>query len=289
MLFVPGDNERALQSASQVAADGLIFDLEDTVLPDAKDAARARICELLNSSKYRTYERIVRVNKLTSPWGYDDLAALADNPPDAIMLPSVEGPQDIHEALNALSTAGQELSIMAMLETPMGIIEAANIAAASPRLVALILGTSDLASNLRCGQPQDRLPLLVPLTTTILAARCYDLDVIDGPHMNLHDTDGLYTACRQGAELGFDGKTLVHPRQIEAANSAFGISSEAEEHARRVIVAWDLAKADGRGVIVVDGKVLEHQHVVAARHTLTIADAAHNNPNRVTAPPEPAS
>ncbi|MCG2635059.1 MAG: CoA ester lyase, partial [Gammaproteobacteria bacterium] len=224
VLFVPGDNDRALQRATQVAADCLIFDLEDTVLPDAKDAARARITEVLKTDQYRGFERIVRVNTLTSPWGYDDLAALAATPPDAIMLPSVEGPQDIHEALNALASAGEELALMAMIETPMGIIQAANIAGASPRLVALVLGTSDLASNLRCGQPQDRLPLLVPMTTAILAARCHNLDVIDGPHMNLHDAEGLQATCRQSAELGFDGKTLIHPRQIEAANLAFSIS-----------------------------------------------------------------
>ena len=275
VLFMPGSNARALDKARELPADGLIFDLEDAVAPDAKDGARATVAAAVKSGGYRRRELVLRINPLDSAWGEEDLAVAAALPLDAVLLPKVETAEQASLAEKGLAALGAppRLAIWCMVETPRGVLAAAAIAAAGPRVAALVLGTSDLTKELRALSSRDRLPLLTSLGLVILAARAHGKTVLDGVHLDLGDEDSFVAACRQGRELGFDGKSLIHPNQIAAANMAFGPLPAEIADARRVIAAHAEAGAAGRGVVLLDGRLIENLHVVEAHRILALAEA----------------
>ncbi len=270
VLFMPGSNARALEKARTLPADALILDLEDAVAPEAKAAARARVLDAVRAGGYGPREVIVRVNAPGTPWAAEDLAAVAHAPVDAVLLPKVESAETVTAAL---ATLGPAPAVWCMLETPRGILNAASIAGAGPRVGALVMGTSDLTKDLHARPTRDRLPLLTSLQICVLAARAAGITALDGVHLDLDDDAGFAAACRQAADLGFDGKTLIHPRQVAAANEAFAPAVAEVEWARRVIAAHAEAAAAGRGVAVLDGRLVENLHVDDARRVLALADA----------------
>ena len=274
LLYMPGSNPRALEKARSLSADGLIIDLEDAVAADAKAGARAIVAAALSAGGYGSRELVLRVNPLDTPWGHADLAAAATMPIDAVLLPKVESPDRARLTLSLLDALGAPdgLALWCMIETPLGVLAAREIAAASPRLGAFVLGTSDLTKELHAMATRDRLPLITALGLVMLAARAYRLAILDGVHLDLNDEEGFALACRQGRELGFDGKTLIHPKQIEPANLAYAPSPEEIEHARRVGAAHAEAVAAGKGVVLVDGKLIEGLHVENARRLLALAE-----------------
>lgn len=271
---MPGSNPRALATARTLAADGLIVDLEDAVAPDAKESARAIAAAALAEGGYAGHEVVLRVNPLDTPWGHADLAAAATMPIDAVLLPKIESPDRVALTVSLLDALGapERLAVWCMLETPRGILYAREIAAASPRLAALVLGTSDLTKDLHALATRDRLPLITALGLAVLAARAYGLAILDGVHLDLEDDDGLTTSCRQGRELGFDGKTLIHPKQIAAANAAFAPTADEIEWSRRIIAAHAEASAAGKALALVDGRLIENLHVENARRLLALAE-----------------
>jgi len=275
VLYVPASNARALEKARALPADGLILDLEDAVAPAAKVAARAAAVAAVRARGFGPREVALRVNGLTTPWGLDDLAAVARVGADAIVLPKVEAPDEVHAAEAALAAAGAPagLALWAMIETPRGVLAAAAIAGASPRLACLVAGTSDLTKDLRARATPGRTEILTALALVVLAARANGLSALDGVHLDLADAPGFEAACRQGRDLGFDGKTLVHPRTVDAANRIFAPDEAEVAAARRVIAAHAEAEAAGSGVAIVDGRVVEALHVEAARRTVALAEA----------------
>ena len=274
-LYMPGSNARALEKGRSLPADALILDLEDAVAPEAKPAARAQIVAALRAGGYGRRELVVRVNGLGTPWGRDDLAALATAGADAVLLPKVDDAAAVREAAAVLEGHGAPagLGVWCMVETPLGVLNAREIAGAHPRMAALVMGTSDLAKDLRVLHTRDRLPLLTALGLCVLAARAHGLAVLDGVHLDIEDAEGFAFACRQGRELGFDGKTLIHPRTIEAANAAFAPDEAEVAWARRVIDAHAAALAEGRAVAVLDGRLVESLHVEEARRLVALDDA----------------
>jgi len=273
LLYMPGSNPRALEKARGLPADGLIIDLEDAVAADTKEAARAIVAAALAAGGYGTRELVLRVNQLDTPWGHSDLAVAATMPIDAVLLPKVENPDRVRLTLSLLDALGasERLAVWCMIETPLGVLAAREIAAASPRLAALVLGTSDLTKELHALATRDRLPLITSLGLAMLAARAYGLAILDGVHFDLSDNEGFAFACRQGRELGFDGKTLIHPKQIAPANAAYAPSPEEIEYSRRVIAAHAEGAAAAKGVVPVDGKLVEGLHVENARRLLAVA------------------
>jgi citrate lyase subunit beta/citryl-CoA lyase len=273
VLYMPGANSRALEKARGLDADGLIFDLEDAVAPDAKPAARAAVVAAVSAGGYGKRELLVRVNPLGTEWGEDDLAAAARLAVDGVLLPKVESADTVRRVdavLAARGVAGR-LAIWCMIETPLGVLRAAEIAAG--RIGGLVMGTSDLANDLRARHTTDRIPLLTSLGLCLLAARAFDLPILDGVHLDLDDDAGFARSCRQGRELGFDGKTLIHPRTIAAANEAFAPSPEDLAWSRRIIAAHDAAVRDGKGVVLVDGKLVENLHIANAHRVVALATA----------------
>ncbi len=275
LLFVPGSNLRAMEKARTLPADGLIFDLEDAVAPLAKAEARAMVAAAVAAGGYGGRELVLRVNALDTPWGHADLVAGAAMPIDAVLLPKVESADRVRLAAALLATLGASpgRSVWCMLETPLGILNAREIAAASPRLGALVAGTSDLTKDLHAAHTADRTPLLTALGLILLAARAHGLAALDGVHLDLADDAGFAAACRQGRELGFDGKTLTHPKQIDEANGAFAPSAKEVAWAKRVIAAHGEAERSGQGVVLLDGKLVENLHVEDARRVVAIASA----------------
>ena len=274
VLYMPGANPRALEKGRTLPADAIIMDLEDAVTPDAKEAARANILAALATGGYGGRELIVRVNDLASPWGRDDLEAMAGAGAHAILVPKVESAADVHAALEVLDAKGAPptLGLWCMMETPLAILDAKAIAGASPRLAALVMGTSDLAKDLQAAHTPARLPMLMALSTCILAARAYGLAILDGVHLDLADDAGFKDACQQGRELGFDGKTLIHPKTLAAANQIYAPSDDDLAWARRIIEAHAAAEAEGKGVVLVDGKLIENLHVEAAKRLAAQAE-----------------
>ena len=275
VLYMPGSNARALEKGRTLAADGLILDLEDAVAPDAKEMARQQIGAALKAGGYGARELIVRVNGLESPWGYDDIVAAAGFGADAILLPKVESAGAVHQAETIMEASGarQELSVWCMMETPLGMLHAEEIAEASPRIGALVMGTSDLAKDLYAAHTRDRLPMITALGLCMLAARAAGIAILDGVHLDLGDDEGFAYSCRQGKELGFDGKTLIHPKTIDVANEVFGPSEEEVEWSRTIIAAHAEAEKDGKGIVVVDGKLIENLHVLNAERVVAMAKA----------------
>jgi citrate lyase subunit beta/citryl-CoA lyase len=274
LLFMPGANARALEKARELPADGLIFDLEDAVAPDAKPAARQTVAAALARGGYGKRELVLRVNALDTEWGMADLRAAARMPLNAVLLPKMESAERVRETEAALNRSGapKSLAIWCMIETPRGVLAAPDIAAASPCVAALVMGTSDLTKDLGALTLPDRLPLLMSLQLVLLAARAHGLAALDGVHLDLADDTGFAAACAQGRALGFDGKTLIHPKQIAPANASFAPSADEVAQARKIIAAHAAALAAGKGIVVVDGRLVENLHVEAARRVLALAE-----------------
>jgi citrate lyase subunit beta/citryl-CoA lyase len=272
---MPGSNIRALDKARSLEADSLILDLEDSVSPEVKAVARDNVVAALAAGGYGFREVVIRINALASPWGYDDLAAAAKSGADGVLLPKVESADGIRQAEAALERLGapQELAIWAMMETPLAMLRAEEIAGASPRLACLVMGTSDLAKDLHASHTRERLPMITSLGLCLLAARGHGLAILDGVHLDLQDDAGLEESCRQGVELGFDGKTLIHPKTLEAANRAFAPSPEEVEWSYKIIAAFDAALAEGKALAVCDGKLIENLHVENAKRLVALAEA----------------
>jgi citrate lyase subunit beta / citryl-CoA lyase len=275
ILYVPGSNERALEKAKTVAADGLIFDLEDAVAPAAKEGARRNALKAVEAGEYGARELIIRINALETPWGHDDLAAAAGSGADAVLIPKVESAETVLSARAVMKDAGavSERAIWCMIETPRGVLRAEEIADADPHIAALVAGTADLAKGLRCAHTRDRSSLITSLEMCLLAGRAAEISVIDGIHMDLEDDEGFSFSCRQGAEMGFDGKTLVHPKQLEQANQAFSPSKDEIARSHKIITAYEEAEKNGQGVVIVDGKLVERLHIENA-HRLIMLDEA---------------
>ena len=275
VLYMPGSNARALDKARTLPADGYILDLEDAVAPDAKIVARQQICEAVKAGGYGQRELAIRVNSLASPWGHDDIVAAATCGGHAILIPKVESADTVRQVENIMNAAGapDDMAIWCMMETPRGMLEAPAIAAASPRLACLVMGTSDLAKDLNCAHTRERLPMLTSLGLCLLAARANGLAILDGVYLDLNDDEGFEYACKQGVEFGFDGKTLIHPKTVAAANRIFAPSADAVAWSRKIIAAHAEATAQGKGVVVVDGKLVENLHVESARRLVKLAEA----------------
>jgi citrate lyase subunit beta / citryl-CoA lyase len=279
VLYMPGSNARAIEKARTLPADAVILDLEDAVAPDAKAAARAQVAEAVKAGGFGRREVVVRLNGLDTPWGHDDLLAAASCGADAVLIPKVSDPDMIGAVELALATARapDALRVWAMIETPLAILHADTIARAARhetgRLACLVLGTNDIAKETRARFVPGRWTMLPWLTTVIAAARAYGLDVLDGVYNDLGDEAGFRAECEQGRDLGMDGKTLIHPNQIVAANDVFAPGEAEVEAARRVIAAFDLPENEGRGVIALDGRMVERMHADMAARTVALADA----------------
>jgi citrate lyase subunit beta/citryl-CoA lyase len=274
-LYMPGSNARALEKARTLDADVLLLDLEDAVAPAAKAEARRLVLAAVAAGGYAPRELVIRVNGPATPWGAEDLAAAACAGADAVLLPKVESAEQVAAAAGALRGAGAPpgLALWAMIETPRGVLAAQEIAVASPRLACLVAGTSDLSKELHARQTAGRAELLTALSLTVLAARAHGLGCLDGVHLDLADEAGFEAQCRQGRDLGFDGKTLIHPKTIAAANRAFSPDQAELSAARAVVTAHAEAEARGQGVVVLDGRLVEALHVEAARRLLALAEA----------------
>lgn len=268
VLYIPGSRERALEKARDLPADAIIFDLEDAVAAEEKPAARTLLATVLAGHEYGRRARIVRVNGLDTPWGRGDIAAFARARIDALLIPKVSSSAD----LDAVAALAPDLPLWAMMETPRGILNAAEIAA-HPRLRGMVMGTNDLAKELNTRFRADREPMLAGLGLCLLAAKAYGRIIVDGVYNAFKDEAGLRAECEQGRDMGFDGKTLIHPAQLDAANAAFAPSEAEIDLARRQIAAFEEAEAVGQGVAVVDGRIVENLHVVTARQTIARAEA----------------
>lgn len=271
LLYVPASNARALEKARTLPADGFIVDLEDAVAPDMKPLARETAVRLMREGGFGGPEVIVRVNALGTPWIKDDLAALSEVRAPAILVPKVNGPDDLRHVAAALSHP-DAVQLWAMMETPHSILYAREIAGAGPPLAGLVVGTNDLAKDLHCGHPADRGPMMMALQTCVMAGRGYGLAVIDGVHIDLDDDAGFIESCRVSRTLGFDGRSLIHPKQIAGANEAYAPSTADLARARRIVDAHRVAAAEGKAVVVVDGRLVEALHVREAERILFQAE-----------------
>lgn len=274
VLYMPSANERALEKAKTLPADAIIFDLEDAVAPDSKVSARAKAVTAASSGAYGQRELTIRCNGLDTPWGADDVAAAATSGASAIVMPKVGSVAYLDEVSGVLDSAGAPaaLTIWAMIETPTAILDVRSIAA-HPRVSVLVMGTNDLARELRAALVPDRHPLVPHLAWALTAAREADVVILDGVYNDIKNLDGFRAECVQGAEMGFDGKTLIHPGQVDIANEVWAPTDAEIDHARRVIAAFDEAVAEGRGVITVDGRMIENLHVANAQRAIAVADA----------------
>jgi citrate lyase subunit beta/citryl-CoA lyase len=272
---MPGSNARALDKGRSLPADALIIDLEDSVAPDAKADARQQIVAALGEGGYGGRELAIRVNGLTTPWGFDDIATISGTNADAILIPKVDSAEAVHQAVSIMDSVGapETMAIWCMMETPRAILHAEEIADAHPSMGAFVMGTSDLAKDLGAAHTEMRLPFMMTLNMCVLAARAAGLAVLDGVHLDLNDDDGFRASCAQGRELGFDGKTLIHPKTIAAANEVFGPSEEELAWSQKIIEAHAGALKEGKGVVVVEGKLVENLHVESAKRLVAMAEA----------------
>ncbi len=275
VLYMPGSNPRALEKARTLAADGLILDLEDAVAVAAKEEARELVAAAVKEGGYGARELIIRINGLDSPWGADDMAAACAAGPDAILLPKIESAQMVRQAEEMMIKYGvpDKTKIWCMMETPYAMLRAAEIAASTDRLTCFVMGTSDLVKDLHAHHTEVRLPVVTSLGLCLLAARAENIDILDGVYLDLNDEAGYRASCQQGLEFGFDGKTLIHPKQLAGANEVFGPSADELDFSRRIIEAFGEAEAAGQGVVLLDGKLIENLHVENARRLVTLADA----------------
>jgi citrate lyase subunit beta/citryl-CoA lyase len=273
VLYMPASNERALEKAKSIPCDGLILDLEDAVAPDAKPAAREAASAAAASGEYGRREVTIRVNGAETEWHADDLAAACAAGPDGIVVPKVSSADEVLSLVEAMERHGapDRTALWAMVETPRAMLHAEEIAAASPRLTVLVMGTNDLAKELYAEHVPGRAPLLTGLSLALLAARATGTAILDGVYNDVQDLEGFLAECRQGRQMGFDGKTLVHPGQVEGANAAFAPDEQAVEAARGVVEAWE--DGQGSGVVTYQGRMVEALHVETARRTLAIHEA----------------
>jgi citrate lyase subunit beta/citryl-CoA lyase len=279
VLYMPGSNARAIEKAKTLAADGIVLDLEDSVAPDAKESARDQVVAAVKAGGFGKREVFVRVNGVDTPWHADDLAAAAHAAPDAILVPKVSNPEMLEMIGRRLLDMGtpHKTRVWAMIETPLAIFNILAIAAeardSEARLSGFILGTNDLAKDTRARLVPGRTPMLPWLSQSVLAARNYGIDILDGVYNDIGNAQGFADECRQGVEFGFDGKTLIHPSQIEACNAAFSPSPDEVAWARKMIAAFDLPENKAKGVVSIDGRMVERLHADMARRTVAVAEA----------------
>jgi citrate lyase subunit beta / citryl-CoA lyase len=279
VLYMPGANERALEKAKSLPADALILDLEDSVAPDAKPEARNKVAAVVKAGGYGRREIVIRPNALETAWGTADILAAAEAAPDAILVPKVAHPGDIISAAKILKSvhAPEKTKLWAMMETPMAMLNAREIAAvgADPenRLVCLVMGTNDLLKESRARALHNRFAVVPWLAMTVVAARAYGLDIIDGVYNDFKDEPGFREECEHGRTLGMDGKTLIHPAQVAPCNEIFSPTDEEVEWSRKIIAAFDQLENARKGVITVEGKMVERLHLVQAKRTVTIANS----------------
>ena len=274
VLYIPGSNARALEKAKSLPVDAIIFDLEDAVAVDAKADARELLAETLATADYGQRAKLARINGFDTEWGEADLNVLSAAKPDAVLLPKVSSKADVEDLARRLDGRAEtaDTQIWAMMETPLGMLNALEIAQ-GPRMAGFILGTNDLAKELNSRFRADRLPMLTSLSLCLLAARTAGIVAVDGVYNAFKDEDGLRAECEQGRDLGFDGKSLIHPAQVAVANEVFAPSEAEIDLARRQIEAFTAAESEGKGVAVVDGKIVENLHVATARQLLAKAEA----------------
>lgn len=274
-LFMPGSNQRALAKARTLMADAVIIDLEDAVAPDAKNEARRLVVAALTEGGYGQRETVVRVNGYGTEWWDADMKAACASGADAMLVPKVDSADQVSKFgdLMAINGAPDDMQLWIMAETPLSIRNIDAIAGSDPRLSVIVMGTSDLGKALRLPQDPERTGLQLALGAAVLAARAHGLDILDGVFGDLADAHGFARSCDQGRKLGFDGKTLIHPGQIDTANQVFGVSDDQAAHAARIVRAWEAAAATGSGIAVLDGEMIENLHAEAARRLLDLAAA----------------
>ncbi|RNL60000.1 CoA ester lyase [Nocardioides marmoriginsengisoli] len=272
VLYMPSSNERALEKAKTIACDALILDLEDAVAPEAKPEARLNAAAAVTSGEYGNRELTIRVNSIGTEWHDEDIRAAAAAGPHGVVVPKVNSADEVRSLVAALEAAGapEHTKLWAMVETPEAIFNVREIAAASPRLTVLVMGTNDLVKETYSEHVPGRAPLLTALSLSLLAARAAGIAILDGVYNDVKNLDGFLAECEQGRQFGFDGKTLIHPGQVEGANEAFAPSAQAIEDARGLIAAWDARET---GVVTYNGRMVENLHVESAQRTLSIADA----------------
>ncbi|MGB0697473.1 MAG: HpcH/HpaI aldolase/citrate lyase family protein [Rhodospirillaceae bacterium] len=275
VLYMPGSNDRALEKAAGLAADGLILDLEDATAPESKVDARDKVVAASNDGRYGRREVLIRTNGLDTAWGYEDIRAAAGSKCDGILLPKVESADMVRRAEAIMDSVGAppEMRLWTMMETPLGCLNAKEICGSTARMGGIVMGTSDLAKDLQCAHTMDREPMITSLGLCLLAARAYGLAALDGVYLDLKDDEGFAASCKQGQELGFDGKTLIHPKTIGMANTAFAPDPAAIELAHRMIEAHAEAAKEGKGVVLLDGKLVENLHVMNAQRLVAEAEA----------------
>lgn len=276
-LYMPGSNTRTLEKAKTLAADVVIFDLEDAVAPEAKDLARDQVMAAVAGGGYGNRELVVRINGLDTPWGLTDLARAAEVAPDAILVPKVSSPSQLITVGQALAPAPEKTRVWAMIETPLAILNLREIAAAAEdpvtRLSCFVLGTNDLVKETRAALDENRTAALFWLSAAVTAARAFGIDVLDGVYNAFRDLEGFRRECQQGRQLGMDGKTLIHPDQIAPANEIFSPTEEEVAWARKIIAAFEQPENQGKGAITVDGRMVELLHRQMAQRTVALAEA----------------
>ncbi len=279
VLYMPGSNARALEKAKTLAADGVILDLEDSVAPEAKESARRQVAEAVKAGGFGARQVFIRVNGIDTPWHVEDLAAAAQAAPDAILVPKVSNPETLELVGRRLLDMhiDHKTRVWAMIETPLAIFNILAIAAAArdseSRLAGFVMGTNDLAKDTRARLVPGRAPMLPWLSLCVAAARIHGIEILDGVYNDIGNAQGFAAECAQGVELGFDGKTLIHPSQIEPCNKAFSPSAEDVAAARKTIAAFDLPENKNKGVVSIDGRMVERLHADMARRTVAIAEA----------------
>ena len=279
VLYMPGSNARALEKARELPTDGLILDLEDAVAPEAKAQAREAIAKSLRNGGFGDREVMVRINGLDTRWWVDDLNAVIEAKPDAVLVPKISNPGQLQDLAARIVDMGTDphIRVWAMMETPLAMLNVGEIAASAldseTRLAGFVMGTNDLAKDTRARLVPGRAPMLPWLMNCVAAARAYGLDILDGVYNELGNTEGFVAECRQARDLGFDGKTLIHPKQIEPCNEAFSPTPQEVEAARKIIAVFDQPENENKGVIQIDGRMVERLHAEMARRTVAIADA----------------
>jgi len=273
VLYMPGSNARALEKARTLPADALILDLEDAVAPDAKDLAREQVCAAVAARGFGKREIIIRINALTTAWGEADLAAAMKAEPHAILVPKISSPGELQAIDAKMKNAAPGIALWAMVETPLAILNIGTIAGAGGRLSCFVMGTNDLIKEVRGNHTKDRMNLAAALGLSVAAARAYNLAIIDGMFNDIQDSDGFAAICAQGRSFGFDGKTLIHPTQVEPCNAIFAPSPEEVDAARKIIAAFDLPENKGKGAIKLDGRMVELLHAEIAQRTVALSDA----------------
>lgn len=281
MLFIPGGNQKLLSKGLGLDVDAIIIDLEDSVAPLMKEEARMQVVEALNKEEFRDKEKVVRVNSLKTDFGYDDLTIMSESQVDTLLIPKVDGPDDINKVDSIISngikgggTNPRNIELIALIESPMGILNVDQIAFCNTRLTGLLFGAGDFVRETRGQITTDRKELYYPLSRMLLAARAANIDAIDSPYFNIKDSRGLEQHTMQAKLLGYDGKAVIHPNQVEIVNRIFTPDDDEISLARRIIEAHEKAKAEGKGATTVDGELVENVHAVIAQRTLSIAKKA---------------